>query len=654
MSDYLEQLREKIDVSVPKSSGVYIYKDEKGLILYVGKAKNLFARMKSYFSLFHKQTPKTQALVVKIRDFEVFLTKTDYEALVLENNLIKQYDPPFNILLKDGKNYPLLRLGVKEEWPRLTLVRKKRSDGALYFGPYVNRQDLDRLLNAVHKFFPLVKCTPRTFKSISRPCHYFEMKRCLAPCHLAVSKEEYKEIVTDVADLLGGKIRRVQIKLTEEMKQASKILQFEKAALLRDELKSLERLEIKQGVLLSPLLNLHLGAFYHNKDTFSLCFVFVQEGQMVGSESFVFTTPEPEDNWSLVSDVLFSAITRFYQINPAPKDLLFFAPSELFSQEQKKDLESLLLLNFWNSGEEFISSLKKNSKESFSSPVVKKELVELKRLVEANAIHYFEEQRKKQEESQEALSVFKVMLGLEIIPFHIECVDISTFQGSETVASLVLFEGGHSKRSGYRRYIIKGEEARKDDFSSLKEVLTRRFSSPKRKPDLLFVDGGTPQVRAAASVLNLLGVYDVPLVGIAKSRITNSFQDKEIASTYERLVLPTRLPSGEFDLNQEFKTIHLIPGSKEFLLATHIRNEAHRFAITFQREKLQKKSLSSILDEVDGLGPKRKKQILSFTKDLPSLIDQDPHELSLSLKISVSLVQRLQEILKKSKEDAER
>jgi len=578
--------RLKIKLShTPEKPGVYLHKNEKNEIIYVGKAKNLKNRLKNYFLSKTGHSHKTLSLIDNIYDFDIILTKNEYESILTENNFIKHHKPRYNVLLKDSKTYPYLKINTKEKWPQLSFTRKKKSDGALYFGPYPNVNELDKILNVIHKFFPLVRCSKHTFKSIARPCNYYHIQQCLAPCHLEVDRNEYLKIVSHVISILKGKTRDIISKLKIEMKDASADLNFEKAAKIRDSIKALKGIGEETSIDLKQNLDIDLIHFLCTKEYFVFYVSYIRDGLFVGANSY---SDRILDDLIEPSDMLCSFLFQFYE-NHIPAKKIFVNDSEsLISSKALESIEKFLCEkteekhSLYFSTVELLAGCKRPK-------TAQKTLDHLLWLSQQNAFHKLEDKIKIESQNSEKLLEIKALLKLHRLPRNIECYDISTFQGAATVGSRVVFKDGVPCKSLYRRYIIKDYTGKVDDFAGLKEVLRRRLKDSNRDDiDLLMVDGGTPQVREVSYLLKSLALEHIPFIGIAKQRVLNKFFDKKVNSSQERVVIPARGNENELLPKKAPHIIELDPHSKAFQVLVSLRDEAHRFAITFHRKRRDK------------------------------------------------------------------
>lgn len=627
-------LREKL-AKVPTSPGVYIHKTVDGKVLYVGKAKNLQNRLRSYFNGLERHTPKTKALVARIHDFEFIVVDNENESLLLENNLIKHHKPPYNILLRDDKTYPYLKVTVDEDWPRVLQTRRRKNDGGVYFGPYSNAAELHATQGVIQRFFPLVKCTPQVFKTVTRPCNYFHIKRCLGPCKLAVEKETYNALVERVVALLSGKTQELAQFIKNDMTIAAKNMNFEVAASLRDQLRALEKLAQQQSVTLLPGFNADVIDFAWSNETIAVYLAIVRDGKLIGAHAHLIRdglerlagpdsgTSEQRSDAQLKSEFVKQVLGQFYMSHELPP-FLFLPQCEKFLTEDRYE-HLVRFLNLLESEKAKREGRKEETVEltlGIKPTAAKKMRGTQKKIflesfqglctmVSENASRKLHDSLSSDETSQRRMKALQSFLNLQQVPTWIECYDISTFQGGSTVASGVVFREGQPAKPEYRKYIIR-DVVGQDDFASLREVIRRRFKNERRNeiPDVLLIDGGEPQVREVGWLLKSLGLDAVPLFGIAKSRTARNFSSKQVAMSSERIVVPKRDQDNQILPDVEPETLILKMASPEFQLVTQLRNEAHRFAISFHRKKRDQLSLRSVLNEVPGLGPKRRKNLL--------------------------------------------
>jgi excinuclease ABC subunit C len=676
----LEELRQKARLA-PEGPGIYIHRDRNKDVLYVGKARNLRNRLRSYFFGIERLPHRTRQLVARVVDFEIVLAQNENESLVLESQFIKSHQPPFNIMLRDNKGYPYVRVDTRAQWPTVKMVRRRKEDGALYFGPYASGSLITGVLAVIRKFFPLVKCTPHTFKTIPRPCNYYHMKQCLAPCHLNIDPKEYGRHVDAAIALLRGQVRAVRQQLGAQMAAAAEIEDYERAATYRDQIKAIEELGQAQSVDFGVFIDAELIAVFWGTDSFAVSILSLRNGQVVGSNSYSspysVNLPDaldsldqggntasddaesnaPVDKVHRVASLL-ALLRLFYLSNrPAPDFLIVDKTNSVRAADVASMGEFLKLATasigvvqsepivyaFWDTPQDFAAAVNKPINRTERKTVAG----DLTRLMESlfdTARQRYQQDKLLSSQSEQMLFGLQSFLGLEVGPLWIECFDISTFQGTETVASQVVFRDGKSSRKHYRRYVIRTIE-NQDDFGSLREVMRRRFRDAVagENPDLVLIDGGEPQVREVRKVLDGMGLSALTVVGIAKSRTRSSFVSENVEQSAERLVIP------HWGLANEaltFETRELRVGSPEYRLVTQLRDEAHRFAITFHRQRRDKRSMRSILDGIDGLGPKRKKILLAAYPNPRLLLDQSCEEIVAQTKLNPALIAKVLETLR--------
>ena len=548
---------------LPTNPGVYLMKNEQAKIIYVGKAINLKNRVKSYFQSSKNHSPKVKSMVEKISDFEYIITANEIEALILECNLIKKYRPKYNISLRDDKTYPYIKVTLNEDYPTVSITRKILKDGAKYFGPYTSAGAVHEVLNLLKKLFQIRSCRQMNTK---RPCLEFHIKRCLAPCTGRVAKSEYREMIKSLCLFLEGRNEVVLKELTSRMQIAAENFQFELAAKLRDQVLAIEKISAKQNIIIGSSDQDIIG-LARKADEACIQIFFIRSGKMIGRDHFLLNGTEDETDSALLNAFLEQYYNKATFI---PKEILL--PAEIENEE---------ILSAW-------LSQKKNGKVSFGLPQrgVKKEMV---LMANDNAVVVLEEQMIKNsaglEQTVGAMKDLGRYLRMEKELKRIECFDISHIQGSETVASMVVFSNGAPDKQEYRRYKLKSVEGKPDDFKSMQEVVGRRYrQSDGIMPDLIIIDGGKGQLNSALEIIRALGHYQIPVVGLAKQ-----FEHVFLEGQSEPVILP--------------------PNSKALYLIQRIRDEAHRFAITYHRKLRHKRNLVSVLDHIEGVGPTRRKAL---------------------------------------------
>jgi len=563
-------LEEKL-ASLPAQPGVYLMKDKAGNVLYVGKAISLRSRVRSYFQASADHPIKTKVLISKVTDFDCLITSTEKEALILESNLIKKYKPRYNVNLKDDKHFLYLKFTIKEDYPRLIFVRRVEKDNALYFGPYASANAVRETLQIIHKLFPIRKCSPRIFKNRIRPCINFQLKRCLAPCCHEVSQAEYNQIVKKVLLFLRGQDRELISHLSAEMKEESKNLNFERAALIRDEITAIEKTLEKQKIVSTRFIDQDVISYFRKDVFFEIFILFIRQGRVVGTQSFSLRNVDLADE-----EVISSFLTQFYGEGK-------YIPDEV--------IVPLRVENQHLIGEYF--SERKGKKINIIFPH-KGDRKNLLTMAFDNAKLMLENRKTQSETIRRTMEKVKESLHLQREPRIIECFDISNLFGKEAAGSLVRFEEGEPVKQKYRHYKIKTVD-QADDYGMMYEIIKRRLHrgvKEKDLPDLIIVDGGKGQLQVACQVMKELGIT-IDAIGLAKGR----FQD--LVKGPEKIFLPDR--KDPLILSKHSSALHLLQ---------RIRDEAHRFAVTFHRKLRAKKQTASPLDHIPGIGPKKKKNLL--------------------------------------------
>lgn len=557
-------LKERLK-NVPLKPGVYIFKDSAGTIIYVGKAKALRNRMRSYFQAPDRLHPKVRAMMNRVHSFDFIVTDTEVEALILENNLIKANQPRYNIDLRDDKTYPWLKITVAEPFPRILITREKKDGVSMYFGPYTDVGSLRETVRLLTSIFPLRTC--KSFKTGQRACLNYDLHRCMAPCKGEVSADEYRLMVDKIIAFLQGDNRAILKQKEEEMKQAASNLEFEKAARLRDQITAINKLAESQKVELARPLNLDMvGLLSGEKESLALVFK-IRSGRIIAKDTFWLNRVFEEDEGELAGFFL-----RQYYAN-------------------NNDIPGEIIINVAPADQDLIKEwLKIETGRSVTIKVPQRgERRKLLDMMMENIRLLWEEKHDQDVRARELLMHLGRVLDLEILPQRIECYDISHLGGDETVASMVVFCDGLPYNAGYRRFKMKLD--RNDDYDSLRETLRRRFTQARAgnpaflpEPDLILIDGGLGQVNAAKGVLDEMGV-DIALFSLAEKR-----EEIYRPGTGQPLVLERR--------------------DEALKLLQRIRDEAHRFAIEYNRQRRSKKMTVSALDNIEGIGPGRRRNLL--------------------------------------------
>jgi excinuclease ABC subunit C len=577
-------LAEKL-ANLPAQPGCYLYRDQRNKILYVGKAKNLRNRVRHYF----QATPdmRLNDLVCRIADVELFVTDNEIEALALESNLIKKHKPRFNVLLKDDKQYPHIKI-TGETAPRATIARKILKDGARYYGPYLPIGLAWQTLDLINKNFQLRTCTMQIDGKADRPCLEYHIKRCLGPCVKSLcSPEQYEEAVRDVDLLLQGKTEDLEAALKERMLLASEELLFEAAAKYRDQLKTIKRLGEQQKMMTISGGDIDAFGYYREGSQLALALFTMREGKIVGKREFYWEDlNEPFDPAAFMGQ----ALKQYYTAGD-------YAPGEIYVPVDFEDREVL---------EEYLATRRKR-RVHISSPQrgVKRDLIDL---VEKNARLNFDQRfRAQRPDMTKVLQELQEILELPEMPDRIESFDISNIQGAENVASMVVCEDGVMKKADYRKFKVRSVEGRADDFQSMYEVVGRRYSrllrEEKQLPKLVLIDGGKGQLAAAARALHEIGLEALPTASIAKRE--------------ELLFIKGR--DEPIRIDHHSPVLHLIQ---------MIRDETHRFAVTYHRKRRDMRDLKSELTSIPGVGDKLKARLLRNFGSLKRVSEASVAELS--------------------------
>ncbi|MBE0467575.1 MAG: excinuclease ABC subunit UvrC [Candidatus Desulforudis sp.] len=568
----------------PDKPGVYLFRGARGEVLYVGKAVSLRSRVRSYFT--GAQDNKVQALVGRAADVECIVTGTDIEALILESNLIKEYRPRYNVLLKDDKSYPYLKVTVQEEYPRVFLTRTQPRDGARYFGPYPSAGAVHETLRLLKKLFPLRTCRQVRFAN-GRPCLNFHIGRCLGPCRGTVDPDEYRALVQEVLLFLEGRHTDLVHGLTRKMEAAAANLEFERAAELRDQLEAVNQVLARQNIVSERREDQDVMALARDGDRGRAVVLEIRGGKLLGQHSLAVQGIADRTD----AEVLAAFIKQYYrEAGFVPPEVLLTTP---LGEEQGLIAEWL--------------GLRRGARVRLHVPRRgrKRELV---RMAEKNAA-LAREQMRFERSADAALAELAALLGLEEPPIRLEAFDISNIQGAQTVGAMVVFESGRPARDEYRRFKVQNRKT-PDDYAAMREVVGRRFTRGReenkliaegrmsskearfhRLPDLVLIDGGKGQLGAALEAMRRTGYGEIPVFGLAK-------EEEQVFA-----------PGGP-------EPLPVPRDSQALYLLQHLRDEAHRFAVTYHREARSREGLRSLLDEIDGIGPARRR---ALQKAFPSL-----------------------------------
>ncbi len=619
-----DQVKEKVR-EFPVQSGVYLMKSAAEKIIYIGKAKNLRNRVRSYFTDSKDHSTKTRYLVQNISDVDYIITKTEVEAFLLEASLIKKHRPKYNIRLRDDKTYPYIKLSWSDNYPRLYVCRKVKRDGSLYFGPYTSGFAVYGTIRFLNRTFKVRDCTDAVFNSRKRPCMTHQIGRCTAPCVDYISENDYKSEVEGAKLFLKGQNKKVIKALTERMKISAAEEKFEVAARLRDSLEAVKAILQKQHVINADSDADQDGiGFFGDERGCLLESIHVRAGRVIGRRSHFLPQLNPTDPLEDPREWMVDFLNQYYDENYIPEEVLL--PLDI--------------------GMDLVKLMQQVLKERSGTDVSVRYATDEKgralvAMASENAEAAFQKYVSKSEEKRRGLDEIKEKLSLPERPMRIECYDISTLLGKETVASQVVFEEGVPAREHYRRYKIKTVEGQ-NDFASMYEVLARRFKHTEyEEPQLIVVDGGKGQLAQAVKILEELGKKNIPVVGLAKARTEKDFQKADVSSTEERFFLPGRANPVTFRSNSE--GLHILAG---------IRDEAHRFAINYHRKLREATSLESELDYVVGLGEKRKRALLTRFGSVEQIKTADPEEIAKLSGFHRVLAERI--LLQLNEDDSEK
>ena len=558
---------------LPTTPGVYLWRDKYQRIIYVGKAINLRNRVRSYVQQDVNRSVKVTAMMRRAWDVETIQTKTEMEALILEATLIKEHHPKYNIMLRDDKTYPYVKITVQEDFPRLFMTRRLERDGAKYFGPFTDVTAVHHVLRILRSYYPLRTC--KSMK-VERPCLQYHMHYCEGPCMNYVTVESYRRYIDDIVALFEGKQVQVIQEITSKMEQASEDLEFELAAKYRDDLLSIQKVQEKQRMV-SQRGDMDVLGMAIDGPMVCIQLFFIRSGRLLGRENY-FVQHEGDSPELVMTEF----IKQYYGGST-------FIPKELLLPMDSADRE---LFSEW-----FTSMKGQQVEVSVPQRGYKKDLI---KMAEENAQNFLAERRRQWQYTIDkaggAVKKLAEVLDLPRLPERMECYDISHMQGAETVASMVVFEGGKPAKREYRRFKLKTVQGKPDDFASMAEIMERRYGNEKDWPipDLIIIDGGKGQLNAALPVIRAMGVTDVPVISLAK-RIEEVFVEGES----ESIILEHHTP--------------------ELQLLQQIRDEAHRFAITYHRRLRGKRNLESVLDHIEGIGPKRRKALYKHFGNLDAM-----------------------------------
>ncbi len=568
-------------------------KDEHSRIIYVGKSKNLSTRVRSYFGG-KDSRPMVPFLVSRIHDLEFIITDTEKEALILENTLIKKYRPRYNVNFRDDKNYFSIRIDFKEKFPRFQLVRRIKKDGAKYFGPYSSSAAVKETLHFLQQIFPLRTCKDIEFSARTRPCIEFEIKRCLAPCCDLVESEDYQKLVKDAVLFMEGHGKKLISELKSRMKTAADDLNFEEATVIRNRISAIKTTLEKQRAVSMSFKDQDVFGIYRSGNRIQMCILYIRNGSILGTKKFPLVKIGVDS-----PEVLSSLLKQYY-------DGEVFIPQEIIIPEHVEDRKVI---------EEWLTERRKGKKVSVIIPK-RGERVNLLTMAANNAENVFNTERIHEADEKKALEILAERLHLKKMPHRIECFDISNVGGMYAVGSMVTFLEGKPEKSGYRRFKIKTVTGA-DDYSMMHEVLKRRYRNTENLPDLIVVDGGKGQLNVALNVLQELKIKETDVIGLAKeSRSISGKNNIIIHKEEDRVYLPDRK-----------NPVYLSRHPAALFLLQRVRDEAHRFAVSYHRRLKEKMDFRSVVDEIPGIGDFRKKALLGYFMDIEKIKGASKEEL---------------------------
>ncbi len=618
-----EHIHEKLGV-VPKQPGVYIFKDTKDVVLYIGKAVDLNSRVRAYFTASPDTRPFINFLKPRIKHIEFMLTDTEKEALLLENNLIKKHKPKYNIRLKDDKSYVNIRISADHKFPGIQVLRRPVRDGSLIFGPYASAFAARETVKLITDLFQLRTCTDAELRNRIRPCMKYQIKRCSAPCAGHITQEDYREHVKQAQLFLEGKTRAVINALKAQMKTESGLEHYEKAAQIRDLILNIEKTVEKQKVESSSAVDMDIFTMASEGQTVAVNGLFIRNGQLLNSLNYLF-----RDTLLDKEELMGSVISQYYENG-------HFIPDRICLPFP------LTVMNILQSR---LSDVKAGTVR-IEIPKAGKKL-ELIGLSEKNAAEYLHLSLQKQATALSAVEALQEILHLKDTPSTIECFDNSNILGTNSVSSMVRFENGVPVKAKYRHYRLR-EVNRPDDYAMMHEVLSRRFRDKEDIPSLIIVDGGKGQLSIALDVLKELGIEQPDVIGIAKIH-----RDSPTAGAYGRDEGHTSRASLD-RVNREEERIYLpnrkdpiniVQKSEALMLLKRIRDEAHRFAITYHRKLRSKAGLASGLDGIAGVSEKRKRLLLSIFTNIEEIRNATPEEITRRTGIPISVAKEIHEHL---------
>ena len=613
----MNPLEQKID-KLPTSPGVYLFKDRKGTILYVGKAGNIRHRVSSYFQRAGEKDAKTLTMVEKIADIETIVTDTEKEAFILENNLIKAHRPRYNVKLRDDKTYPLLKLSLGEEFPTLCIVRRAKKDGSLYFGPYPSATSLRKTLRLIRKLFPIRTCLDTKFTHRLRPCINYEMGRCVGPCCGNIDPVEYREMIQQVRMFLGGKDRALVEKLKRRMEEEAEQLHFETAAKIRDQVEYIVHVTERQKIVSHDFLDKDVIGFHRQDHKTILYPFFVRAGKLLGGKGFALPSSGLPDE-----EILSSFLHQYYREGKfIPEQILIprAIPEQTFVEQWLTELRGKRV--------RLLIPLKGDKKH-------------LLNMACENAEKFLLGETEMEKDREKVLEALREKLHLRRSPRRIEAFDISNLQGGYAVGSMVTFEGGEPFKERYRHFKIK-TIAGADDYGMMYEVLLRRYKKAVEEedlPDLVLLDGGRGQLNVAQEVFKEFQIKEVDLISLAKERTLQGSGSSGFQKTEEKIFHP-----------QYKEPLILGKNSPLLHLLDHIRDEAHRFAITYHKKVRGREIIKSALGEIPGIGRVREKELLRYFGSVEKMKEASLEDLARAPKMDTKTAVKVYNLLSKGEQ----
>jgi excinuclease ABC subunit C len=601
----LQQLK-----ALPAKPGIYIFKDKEGRVIYVGKANNLNSRVRSYFGAPSSLSAKVQRLVLKIRDFEFIVTNSEQEALILECNMIKKYTPHYNINLKDNKTFPYLKININDDWPGVYITRRVQKDGARYFGPFASPGSVRKTLRLIEKIFPFRSCSKQIEGKDKRPCLDYYIHRCLGPCIGAVEKQEYRDVINEVILFLQGKQEIILRELNAKMKSAALQLHFEKAALLRDQIKAIEAVIEGQRIATKLQGEKDVIGLAQNKEQAYVEIFSIRNSKLIGQDYFIMEGTQGESP----GQILTSFVKQYYaSASHIPRLILLQHP-----------VDEPTVLSEW-------LGQQRGGRVELQVPQrgAKRKLVDTAAENAAQRLALTQAKEMKTEVITSGLRELKQKLHLPKMPRRIECYDVSNIQGTLAVSSMVVLEKGRPKPAHYRRFRIKTVFGA-DDYAMIQETLRRRFkrgltggSTWALIPDLVLIDGGKGQLNAALELRQELGLDSIPMASLAKEN--------------EEVFIPGSP-----------KPVYIAKDCPALHILQRARDEAHRFAISYHRRLRRKEGITSALDYISGIGPRRKKALLKKFGSIEAIKEASLEELSQTEGITLALARKVKDFLSNS------